>query len=103
MKTANLPALRVSPALREAAESVLRPDESLSRLMETALQTCIAQRQADEDFIARGIRSAGDARQSGVYVTSQAVIQDLRDKLSQAQKGVVKSPRARASRTTRKP
>jgi predicted transcriptional regulator len=85
VKTANLPALRVSPALREAAESVLRPEETLSRLMETALQSCIAQRQADEDFIARGLRSADAARQSGVYVTSQAVMQDLRDKLSQAQ------------------
>ena len=90
MKTANLPALRVSPALREAAESVLRPDESLSRLMEIALQTCIAQRQADEDFIARGIRSADSARQSGVYVTSQEVMQDLRDKLSQAQQSTRK-------------
>ncbi len=90
MKTANLPALRVSPALREAAESVLRPDESLSRLMETALQTCIDQRQADEDFIARGIRSADSARQSGVYVTSQEVMQDLRDKLSQAQQSTRK-------------
>ena len=103
MKTANLPALRVSPALREAAESVLRPDESLSRLMETALQTCIAQRQADEDFIARGLRSADDARQSGVYVTSQAVIQDLRNKLSQAKTGAAKSPRSAAPRSTRKP
>ncbi len=101
MKTANLPALRVSPALREAAESVLRPDESLSRLMETALQTCIAQRQADEDFIARGLRSADDARQSGVYVTSQAVIQDLREKLSQAQKGATKPPHAVTRRPTR--
>jgi predicted transcriptional regulator len=90
VKTANLPALRVSPALREAAESVLRPDESLSRLMETALQTCIDQRQADEDFIARGIRSADSARQSGVYVTSQEVMQDLRDKLSQAQQSTRK-------------
>jgi predicted transcriptional regulator len=90
VKTANLPALRVSPALREAAESVLRPDESLSRLMETALQTCIAQRQADEDFIARGIRSADSARQSCVYVTSQAVMQDLRDKLTQAQQSTRK-------------
>lgn len=90
MKTANLPALRVSPALREAAESVLRPDESLSRLIESALQTCIAQRQADEDFIARGIRSADSARQSGVYVTSQAVMQDLRDKLNQAQQSTRK-------------
>lgn len=90
VKTANLPALRVSPALREAAESVLRPDESLSRLIESALQTCIAQRQADEDFIARGIRSADSARQSGVYVTSQAVMQDLRDKLNQAQQSTRK-------------
>jgi hypothetical protein len=75
VKTANLPALRVRPASREAAESVLRPDETLSRLMEAALQS----------FIPRGIRSADGARQSGVYVTSQAVIQDLRNKLSQVQ------------------
>jgi len=37
MKTATLPALRVDPKLRDAAERALRPDETLSRLMETAL------------------------------------------------------------------
>ena len=38
MKTATIPSLRVDPALREAAESVLDQGETLSSFVETALR-----------------------------------------------------------------
>lgn len=90
MKTATLPALRVSPALRAEAEKVLRPNETLSRLMEASLESFIAHRKAEDEFIARGIRSAEQARQTGRYASASAVIKQLDKKLAAARK---KQPR----------
>lgn len=84
MKTATLPALRVSPALREAAERALRPDETLSGLMEASLKSFIAQREAEDDFIARGLRSGEEARRSGVYFSAETVMAELEEKLAKA-------------------
>ena len=56
MKSATLPALRVSPQLRASAEQALRPDETLSQLMQASLEQFIAQRAAEDAFIARGLR-----------------------------------------------
>ncbi len=84
MKTATLPALRVSPELRLAAEQALRPDETLSGLMETSLRTFVANRAADDEFIARGLRSAETARRTGIYFTADEVIARLDAKLTAA-------------------
>ena len=84
MKTSTLPALRVKPALREAAERVLRPDETLSKLMEASLESYIAYRTAEDDFIARGLRSAQQAKQAGRYVSAGAVLGKLEQKLATA-------------------
>ena len=86
MKTATLPALRVDPKLRDAAERALRPDETLSRLMETALESYIAQREAEDDFLARGLRSAQEARAQNQYVSAAAVVAKLEKKLAAAKK-----------------
>lgn len=95
MKTATLPALRVDPKLREAAERALRPGETLSRVMEVALETYIAQREADEDFVARGLRSAQQARERNDYVSADTVFAKLEKKLAAAKK------KARSSSTAR--
>jgi len=42
MKSATIPPLRVTPELRQAAESVLHDDESLSAFVESALVKQIA-------------------------------------------------------------
>lgn len=86
MKTATLPALRVDPKLREAAERALRPDETLSRLMETALESYIAQREAEEDFLARGLHSAQAARAQNQYVNAATVVAKLEKKLAAAKR-----------------
>lgn len=93
MKTATLPALRVRPELREAAEKALRPEETLSGLMEASLESYIAHRQADDEFIARGLRSAEKARKTGRYATADVVMKELSAKLAKAKKARAASGR----------
>ena len=84
MKTSTLPALRVKPALREAAERALRPNETLSKLMESSLESYIAHRTAEDDFIARGLRSAQKAKEENRYVSAETVFAKLEQKLAVA-------------------
>ena len=93
MKTANLPVLRVSPELRMTAEAALRPNETLSKLMEQSLEQFIAHRRADDDFLARGLRAAAKTRKSGRYVSAAAVLGGLEGKLAAARKGQARSAR----------
>lgn len=84
MKTATLPPLRVEPALRDAAESVLKEGETLSSFVETAVREQVALRRQREAFIARGILSRDDAQRTGVYHDAAAVIGELRGMLGEA-------------------
>jgi predicted transcriptional regulator len=84
MKNATLPALHVSPDIRQAAEKALRPNETISKLMETSLERFIAHRAAEDEFIVRGLRSAEEARQSQVYFSAQDVLKELKSKLVKA-------------------
>jgi len=84
MKTSTFPSLRVDPALRKAAEDVLREGESLSGFVEQSIRAQIDLRQQQEAFIARGLASRDDARRSGVYHDAHGVIDDLRKALLEA-------------------
>ncbi len=84
MKTSTFPALRVKPALREAAERALRPNETLSKLMEASLESFIAHRAAEDDFIARGLRSAQKAKEENRYTSAEVVLAKLDKKLATA-------------------
>ncbi len=86
MKTATIPSLRVEPALREAAEELLRDGESLSGFVESAVRAQIQQRQQQAAFIARGLVSRDQARATDVYVSSAAVLKKLEAKLARAKK-----------------
>ena len=86
MKTSTLPALRVKPELREAAERALRPNETLSKLMESSLESFIAQRAAEDEFIARGLRAAANAQQSNHYVSAEAVLAQLDQRIASAKR-----------------
>jgi hypothetical protein len=81
MKTATLPSLRVEPQLRAAAESVLREGETLTSLMETAMRETIQRRRTQDEFLARGLRSGQDARQTGVYYSAEVVHGELQQRL----------------------
>lgn len=87
MKTATIPSLRVDPELRRCAESVLHDGESLSSFVEQAIRQTIACRQAEQEFIARGLRARDQARQSGRYVEAAAVVDRLQGMLDEARSG----------------
>lgn len=84
MKTATIPSLRVEPALREAAESVLREGETLSGFVEASLRAQVRQRQLQEEFIKRGLASLEEAKRTGVYYTLDESMGKLRAKLERA-------------------
>jgi hypothetical protein len=84
MKTATLPSLRVEPALRKAAEEVLREGESLSSLMEHSLRAAVGRRRMQAEFIARGLAAREDAKRTGVYYDADTVHAGLHAMLADA-------------------
>ena len=95
MKTATMPALRVQPELRQAAEEILKPGESLSAFVEESLRRNVERRQAQQEFLARGLASRDAAKQSGKYVAANVVLAKLAAKIDDAgQASSVKTPKA---------
>ncbi len=92
MKTATIPSLRVDPELRLSAESVLQEGESLSGFVAQAIRTTIELRQAQREFIARGLASRDTAQHTGVYIAADVVVNRLADMLEKA-KSVARIPR----------
>ena len=86
MKTATIPSLRVEPALRNAAEE--RDGESLSGFVESAVRAQIQQRQEQAAFIARGLAMRDQAKATGVYFPSGAVLKKLEARLAKAKKAL---------------
>ena len=86
MKTATIPSLRVSPALRDAAEQVLLEGETLSAFVESSLRAQIELRQQQGAFVARGLASRARARKSGRYVAAPTVLETLEAQLAKAKK-----------------
>ena len=76
MKTASMPSLRVDPGLRQEAESVLREGETLSHFMEEALRAGIQARQAQREFVARGLTSRDEARRTGETTELREALDD---------------------------
>ena len=85
MKTATLPALRVEPKLREAAQNVLSDGETLSSFLEESLRNNIERRLYQKDFIARGLASRDEAKASQEYYSANSVMGELADILKKAQ------------------
>ncbi len=84
MKTTTIPPLRVSPELRKQAEAVLEQGETLSGFVLDAVNRSIEYRKARQEFIARGLVSAAEARKTGKYVSADKVIEKLARKLGKA-------------------
>ena len=62
MKSATIPPLRVTPDLRNEAESVLKEGESLSSFVEDSLRRQIQHRKLQSEFIARGLAARESAK-----------------------------------------
>ncbi len=57
MRTATLPSVRVTPAVRALAESVLKDGETLSMFVEDSVRRQAQIREEDRAFYARGLAS----------------------------------------------
>ena len=97
MKTAAIPAVRVPPELRQAAEAVLQSGETLSGFVEDAVRRNVEFRQAQKAFIERGLASGEAAKKSGKYVSAAAVLGKLARRLGKARKGRIGRIRAKAA------
>lgn len=86
MKTATIPALRVEPELRQAAEDVLNENKSLSSFMEASLRASIARRKLHREFIARGLATRDEARETGEYYDASDVHAELEGMLRVAKR-----------------
>ena len=86
MKTAAIPAVRVSPELRQAAEAVLQSGETLSGFVEDAVRRNVEFRYAQRAFIERGLASGEVAKKSGKFVSAAAVLGKLARRLNKARK-----------------
>jgi hypothetical protein len=84
MKSATLPPLRVDSALRAAAESFLQEGETLSGFVLEAVRLNIERREAQREFIARGLAARKEAKGSGRYVSSDDMLKRLDASLARA-------------------
>jgi Arc/MetJ-type ribon-helix-helix transcriptional regulator len=91
MKTATIPAVRVEPEFREELESLLEEGETLSQFVESALRATAARRQAQTEFVRRGLASIADTQRSGQGVAADVVLGKLRAKLEAARQRQAKS------------
>lgn len=87
MKTAAFPSLRVTPEFRRAAEQVLQEGESLSSFVEASIRENIIRRQLQGEFVARGLASREQARETETYVSADAVLGRLEKMLASAKAG----------------
>jgi uncharacterized protein (DUF1778 family) len=80
MRTATLPAVRVSPDTRSLIESVLREGESLSTFIEQTAKQQAMQRIEDDAFYARGLAAAKRVDAGGKTYTLDEVMASLRER-----------------------
>jgi len=90
MKSATIPSLRVDPELRTAAEDVLEEGETLSSFVEQSIRDGVQRRQAQREFIARGLRSRNAARRSQEYVPAPKVLARLEGMLERARRSAAR-------------
>lgn len=84
MKTANLPPVRITPALREELDEVLREGESLSAFVNDAVRQHIAQRQADQTLVARAWAAHAQLKAGGKFETPESLMKELRARHAKA-------------------
>ena len=77
----------LDPELQQAAETVLRKDESLSEFVEASLRESITHRQLQNEFLARGIAGRDEARRTGKYFNAPEVLATLDGILLSKQNG----------------
>lgn len=84
MRTATLPAVRVTPETRSLVESVLREGETLSTFIEDTVRERAQWRKEDEAFYARAMAAAKRLDESGKSYTLDETIASLRAQIQRA-------------------
>ena len=82
MRTATLPSVRVTPAVRALAESVLKEGETLSMFVEDSVRRQAQIREEDRVFYARGLASLERVRAGEKTFTVAEVMQNLRERVA---------------------
>ena len=100
MKNASLPSLRVDDELRSAAESVLRDGETISTFILDAVRLNISRREAQREFIARGLAARDDAKRTGQYVSAADMLKRLDQTIKKAKANTQANTQAKAKPKT---
>ena len=98
MKTAQLPPVRVEPAVREEIEGVLHEGESLSQFVEAAAMQAARRRKAQQEFVARGRASLARAKASGEFYPLQGALDQMRARLDQRVAEAQRSKRGKSAK-----
>lgn len=81
MKSAQLPPVRVEPAVRAEIVSALHEGESLSEFVETAALQAARRRKAEQEFLARGRASLAKAKKTGEFYSVGPVLDEMQSRL----------------------
>jgi ribosome-binding protein aMBF1 (putative translation factor) len=91
MKTAQLPPVRVTAAVRAEIEGVLLEGETLSHFVEQAATDAARRRKAQQDFVARGRASLARALESGEFYAADEVLEAMKSRLDTAREATGQS------------
>ncbi|MDE1947846.1 MAG: hypothetical protein KGL43_12805 [Burkholderiales bacterium] len=99
MKTAQLPPVRVEPAVRAEIENAQREGESRSEFVEAAALQAARTRKAQQEFLARGRASIANALKTGELHPLGGVLDAMQARLDERmkkQRSTRRSPAAKA-------
>lgn len=88
MKSSTLPAVRVEPALRSDAESVLDEGESLSDFVASCVRDGVAWRRTHDTFLARARDAVERSEREGRGISRQEMLRRMDERLEAASKKV---------------
>lgn len=74
MKSTTIAAVRVDTDLPAEVELVLAEGENLSEMVDASVRASVECRSVQGEFVARGLRSRGDAKRTGDYVDANDVV-----------------------------
>ncbi len=100
MRTATLPAVRVSPDTRALIESVLKEGESLSAFIEETAIEYAKRRKEDEAFHARAALASKRLAEGGKFFTAEESITRLRAQVQRARDKLAAKKSTSATRRT---
>ena len=84
MRSTSLPAVRITPELKQQLEDVLADGETVSALVERAVRGEIERRVMEDEFRRRGIEAIERVEAGGAYLTAEEVLGKLEAKLQRA-------------------